>query len=98
MTAMGGTVGWGTLFRLTLTPVITRFSPTKGPAGTSVTLTGANFSDAMNVQFGNIYIAFKIQSDTSLTLTVPAGAPSGRITVYNAFGKGVSTRAFKVLP
>ncbi len=47
----GAIVGQGTLngqihgFRLVLSPVITSISPTSGPAGTTVTITGTNFCD-----------------------------------------------------
>jgi uncharacterized repeat protein (TIGR03803 family) len=97
-TSYGGPDDVGAVFKLTMTPVISSFSPAKGKAGTSITLTGANFTEATNVQFGGTYVGFKILSDTSLTFTVPAGAKSGKITVYNPFGAGASKTAFRVLP
>jgi hypothetical protein len=79
-------------------PVISSFSPGKGPVGTTVTLKGANFSAATAVMVGTVAANFTVISDTKMTLTVPTGAVTAPISVSNAYGTGVSNRAFTVTP
>ena len=63
-------------------PGISSFSPTSGMPGTTVTVTGVNFTGATAVLLGGSTPAtFVLLSATSLTFTVPAGAPSGAVTV-----------------
>jgi 6-phosphogluconolactonase (cycloisomerase 2 family) len=68
-------------------PTITTFSPTSGPIGTSVTITGTNFNTvaaANKVYFGAVKVpegGISSATSTSLTLTVPAGATYAPITV-----------------
>lgn len=68
-------------------PNITNFSPTSGPIGTSVTITGTNFnSTAIQnvVYFGATKATVSAASSTSLTVTVPVGATNQPISVLNA--------------
>lgn len=63
---------------------ITSFSPTSGPAGTSVTITGENFdaTPANNVvYFGGSRAEVTAASASELTVTVPPGATYKPITV-----------------
>jgi N-acetylneuraminic acid mutarotase len=65
-------------------PTITGFSPTSALVGASVTITGANFADnaAGNiVSFNGTRATVTAASTTSLTVTVPVGATTGKITV-----------------
>jgi uncharacterized repeat protein (TIGR03803 family) len=94
----GGAYGAGTVFKLTMVPAITSFNPVSGPPGTVVMLTGANFTTAKSVKVGTKSASFTINSDTSLTLTVPSGANNAKITVTNSFGPGASLTAFLVAP
>jgi hypothetical protein len=69
-------------------PTINSFSPTSGPIGTSVTISGTQFNTtaAQNiVYFGatRATVTFASPSTTSLTVTVPAGATYQAITVLN---------------
>lgn len=61
---------------------ITGFNPTIAAAGTSVAISGAGFDGGMNIAQINGYVA-AVQSATSttLTVTVPTGATSGRLFV-----------------
>jgi uncharacterized repeat protein (TIGR03803 family) len=95
-TAAGGPSDQGTLFKLTMTPILTSFSPSSGPVGTSITLTGVNFAEAATASLGSVLINFKINSDSTLTLIVPSDAKSGKITIANPFGQTISSVAFKV--
>ncbi|WP_460502006.1 FG-GAP-like repeat-containing protein, partial [Hymenobacter agri] len=74
----------GVLLNTTLfnTPTLTSLSPTSGPAGTSVILTGTNFTGATAVSFnGTAATAFTVNSATQITATVPTGATTGLVTV-----------------
>jgi len=65
-------------------PAITSFAPTSGPIGTTVTITGTNFSAAPAsniVFFGATQATVTAASATSLTVTVPVGATYQPITV-----------------
>jgi FG-GAP-like repeat/IPT/TIG domain/Secretion system C-terminal sorting domain len=65
-------------------PTITSFSPTSGPVGISVTITGTNFSTTPSnniVFFGAVKANVTAASATSLTVTIPAGITQHPITV-----------------
>jgi hypothetical protein len=64
------------------TPTLTSFSPASGPIGSSFTLTGTNLAGTTQVTFnGRPAASFTVNSATSVTAVVPAGATSGRIGV-----------------
>jgi hypothetical protein len=85
-------------------PTITSFTPTFGPPGTSVTITGTNFSGTVggtsfttsSVKFNNVTATFVVNSPTQITATVPAGATTGKITVTTPGGTATSTADFTV--
>ena len=78
-------------------PVIAGFSPTNGPAGTSVTITGAKFNSASSVQFGGVNAAaFSVNSSTQIVATVAAGALTGPITIATPSGSASSANNFIV--
>jgi hypothetical protein len=77
-------------------PTISSFSPASGAAGTSVTVTGANFTGASFVKFNGAAASFSVVSDSQVTATVPAGATSGPISVTNSAGTGTSASSFTV--
>jgi len=63
-------------------PVLGTFSPTKGPAGTVVTIPGFGFTGTTDVQFGGVSATtFTVNNDGQITATVPSGAITGPITV-----------------
>ena len=64
-------------------PIITSFSPAAGAAGSSVTISGLNFSPAAGsntVYFGAVKATVVSASPTNLVVTVPAGATYAPIT------------------
>jgi len=66
------------------TPTITSFSPSSGPIGTSLTISGTNFSTTPGnniVWFGAVQASVNTASATELTVTVPAGATYQPITL-----------------
>jgi subtilisin-like proprotein convertase family protein len=76
-------------------PTITGFSPIIGPVGTSVTITGTNFSTASAVAFNGVSATFATNSSTQITATVPS-TTSGAIAVTTPGGTATSATAFTV--
>jgi hypothetical protein len=64
------------------TPTVTSVDPNAGPVdgGTSVTITGADFTGAAEVDFGGIAAEFMVNSDSSITAVSPA-ASAGTVDV-----------------
>jgi hypothetical protein len=77
-------------------PTITSFAPSNGPAGTSVTVTGTNFTGATAVSFNGVAATFAVASATSITATVPTGASTGPITVTTGGGTATTSSSFSV--
>lgn len=78
-------------------PSITSFSPTGGPVGTSVVLTGDNFTGATAVTFnGTVATSFVVNSPTQITVTVPTGATTGPIAVTTPAATATSSTNFQV--
>ncbi|MFM8741671.1 MAG: IPT/TIG domain-containing protein, partial [Cytophagales bacterium] len=78
---------------------ITSFAPASGTVGTSVTITGTNFSTtpANNVvKFNGVTATVTASTATSITATVPTGATSGTISVTVA-GTATSATSFTVV-
>lgn len=78
------------------TTVVSSFSPASGSVGSSVTVSGLNFTGATGVTFGGTPAAFTVATDTQLTTTVPAGATSGPISVTGVKNTGTSAGSFTV--
>ena len=86
----------GDSFTYTKAPLVYAISPTSGPpaGGTSVTLTGAQYTGTTAVDFGSTpATSFKVNSDASVTATAPAGTGTVDVTATNAFGKSVTSPA-----
>src|SRR5258706_8825677 len=79
-------------------PTMSSISPTVGPAGTVITVTGSgllalrppppgflprNVVHLTNDSFSGPYPALNVTSDTNMTVTVAAGSFGGRIGVYD---------------
>jgi uncharacterized repeat protein (TIGR03803 family) len=84
-------------FTVTVPPVITSFSPTSGPVGTSVVITGSQFTYTKGVQFNNVDATYVVNSSTKITATVPNGASNGSIQVKILSGAANSTTSFTVI-
>ena len=93
----GGTGGVYVRLNLPPAPVVSSFTPTSGAAGTSVVVTGTDFTGATAVAFGNIAASsFVVNSATQLTVTVPAGVVQAPISVTTPAGTGTSPGYFTV--
>ncbi|HYK45337.1 MAG TPA: FG-GAP-like repeat-containing protein, partial [Parafilimonas sp.] len=82
-------------------PTITSFSPSSGPVGTSVTITGTNFNSDItqnSVYFGAAKAIVTAATSTSLTVTVPPGSTYENISVCDTRHNttGFSSRPFIV--
>lgn len=63
-------------------PVFTSFSPTSARANTDITITGTDLDLVTDVIFtGDIEGTIGARTGTSLTVTVPVGAKTGKITI-----------------
>ncbi|MDP9835267.1 uncharacterized protein YhjY with autotransporter beta-barrel domain [Neorhizobium huautlense] len=77
VTTAGGSVTLAGAFTYVPAPTLTSVSPPDGPlgGGTTVVITGADFSNATSVSFGaSAATAFTINSATQITATTPAGS------------------------
>jgi hypothetical protein len=80
-------------------PSVAGFSPTSGPVGTLVTITGANFTGASAVTFGGAGArSFAVLSATQIQVRVPRGATTGKIVVTTPAGNATSAGNFSVTP
>lgn len=84
---------------LTTDPVIAEFSPNSGPVGTVVTIVGQGFSataSSNTVKFAGTTATVLSASPNTLTVGVPAGASTGRISVKVGSKSAMSAENFKV--
>jgi hypothetical protein len=111
VTTPGGTANGATNFTVTIpagggggggAPLpagLTSFSPTSGPVGTSVVITGTNLTGATSVTFDDVAATFTVDSASSITASVPAGASTGKIAVaIPGVGTLASSADFTVTP
>ncbi len=96
VTALGGTVtSTGSITAFGTAPALGSFAPAGGAPGTTVTITGLNFTDGLvpaspivsAVSFGGVPAAsFTVVNDTTITAVAPAGGIDGRIAVTTPLG------------
>ncbi|MFL5748300.1 MAG: FG-GAP-like repeat-containing protein, partial [Niastella sp.] len=73
-------------FSIPVLPAITSFSPATGSTGTMVTITGSNFANVSDVQFGGVSAtSFTIVSPNKITAVVGAGA-TGIVSLVHLYG------------
>jgi len=85
-----------TITTTTNPPTITGFTPGSGPTGTSVTISGTNFTGATAVLFNGVSASFTVSSATAIQASVPAGATTGPLTVTTLGGTATSASSFTV--
>ena len=97
-TAAGSSTSTATL-NVVQPPKIVTFTPTSGPVGTPVTITGTGLNGSTLVTFGGNASAMPTQvTATSIKVTVPDGALSGPLMVSTDAGTATSATSFKVTP
>jgi PKD repeat protein len=77
-------------------PTISSFTPTSGPAGATVTITGSDFLAASSVAIDGVPAGFTVDSPTSITVSVPKEATTGAISVTTPNGSASSSSSFTV--
>ncbi len=82
----------------TFTSSVTSVSPAKGPAGSTVTITGKNLAGATAVFFAGTAAQVVTDAATSITAIVPAGAADGVLSVTSSSGTAVSPKVFHLTP
>jgi hypothetical protein len=97
VTNASGTGRSAASFTVLAPPTIAGFSPSSGPVGASVTVTGTAFTGATAVTFNGVSASFTVDSATQVTATVPAGATTGPIGVTTPGGTATSVSSFTVL-
>jgi hypothetical protein len=98
VTTPAGTATSSSSFRVIPTPTISSFTPTSGPAGTSVDIQGTNFTAAISVTFnGTPDPTFVVNSPTDITAHAPSGATTGLISVTTPGGTATSSSSFTVI-
>jgi alpha-tubulin suppressor-like RCC1 family protein len=106
VTTPSGSSPTGTFDRFTYqtAPTVTKLSSKSGPAGggTSVTVTGSQFTAATSVSFGSqSAVSFTVNSPSSITAVAPAGI-AGTVDVQVTNSAGLSATSskdrFKYLP
>ncbi len=79
-------------------PTITSFSPASGPVGTTVTVTGTNFTGATSASVnGTAGTNLMVMSATSVMFDVAAGSTTGPVRVTTAGGTATSATNFTVV-
>jgi hypothetical protein len=95
VTNPAGSTSSTTLFKVA--PRITGFSPPSGLPGANISITGTTLSNATFVRFGGVAAVIVGNTAGEVVATVPATAPTGRITVVTAAGQSVSPADFLVI-
>jgi hypothetical protein len=96
VTASGGTGTSTSNFVVPTNPTISGFSPSTGPPGTLVTITGSGFTGVKEVRFNATSTTFNFLSDAQVATTVPSGATTGKITLTTTSGTTTSASNFTV--
>jgi len=99
VTTPGGTSATGAAdqFTYSAVPTVASVSPNAGPiaGGTSVTITGTNFTGATAVTFGGAAATIGTVTATTIAATTPAHAVGGvNVVVTTPGGSGTATGAF----
>ncbi len=95
LTTVAGTVNSVGNFTRIQAPTITSFTPASGGTGTVVTVTGTNLIGVTAAKFNlTAVVTITPVSATSVRLTVPAGATTGKISLTTAGGTAISVGNF----
>ena len=84
-------------YEATSTPTVTSISPLSGKAGDSLTVTGSNFGSdtaSVHILFGDIEADATLDSDTSISVTVPSSQGVSVPITMSIDGLGTATCEF----
>ncbi|MEI7831767.1 MAG: SUMF1/EgtB/PvdO family nonheme iron enzyme, partial [bacterium] len=79
-------------------PTITSFTPTRGPIGTVVTITGTNFYDLVDIELAAHLTTYTVVNSTTLKVVIPPDAVTGTFYVITSHGGVISDDFFDVSP
>jgi chitodextrinase len=95
VTTPAGTGVSGLAFTST-SPTLSTFSPSTGGVGSTVTISGTNFTGATQVSLCLVQTTFTLVSATTVRAAVPSGACDGRWRITTAAGTAASDQTFTV--
>lgn len=84
-------------FTVILRPTVSSFSPATSELPVTLTVNGANFVAVSAVKVGSVDVPFSLVSTKQLTAAVPLGTPSGKLSVVNPAGTGISSATFAAI-
>ncbi|MBI3475975.1 MAG: hypothetical protein HY010_09595 [Acidobacteria bacterium] len=89
VTTPSGTLSSSKPYRVT--PKITSVTPASGAVGSTVVIAGSGFIQATGITLGGVKVtSFTVNSDKQVTLTVPAGAKTGKVVITTPGGAATS--------
>jgi hypothetical protein len=100
VTVNGNTVTSSDSFTVISPPAITDFTPESGQIGDTVTINGTNFSTTPannTVKFNGTVAVVTNSSASQITITVPEGASTGKITVAVGGNTATSSSDFTIV-
>ena len=97
ITTNGGSVSSSNNFIVIQPPTITSFTPTSGPVGTVVTITGTNLGTVTALTIAGASATVVSFSSTQVIGIVTAGATAGAISVTTTGGSATSVTNFTVI-
>jgi hypothetical protein len=101
VTIGGQTIASADNFTVFGSPVITSIAPSSGLPGTSITITGNNFSTTLTenlIKFNNLDAIVTSATSGSLSVTVPTNATTGKISITVHGMTTISTDDFVIPP
>ena len=97
VTTADGTAMSATDFTIIRYPRITSFTPSQGPIGTVVTISGLFFTGATTAKIGGKPLAdFRLVDDFTMTGTIAPGTSTGKVSVTTPGGTYTTAQSFTV--
>lgn len=79
-------------------PLLKKFAPTSGAVGSTLVVSGRDMGQVVSVVVGGVEAPIVERKKSKLTVTVPAGAQTGPVSVTGDFGAISSEDDFVVVP
>ena len=94
----GGIAVSDSIFHVIPPPVISSFSPSSGPVGSTVILNGVNFNGAFAVTLNGSPVSFSVINSNQVSVLIGASSSSGVFEIATPGGSAVSAGVFTVIP